>query len=140
MAADLMLQDRAMQDASTSQPQRLCIPKHKLPLDLLVVRHNPQQLGPSVVTSASDIRRINRDVGWAQKREGLLAAAAAGLHLTLFAYNLAFWGFEGRPPDRYWPSNPRIRMQVRPRNYGYLEGSKKAWFNWMSKVEGVGKE
>jgi hypothetical protein len=35
------------------------------------------------------------------KREHMLAAAAAGFHLALFAWNLAFWGFEGMPPDRW---------------------------------------
>jgi hypothetical protein len=35
------------------------------------------------------------------KREHMLAAAAAGFHLALFAWNLAFWGTEGMPPDRW---------------------------------------
>jgi hypothetical protein len=27
----------------------------------------------------------------------------------MFAYNLAFWGFEGQAPDRYWPMEPKVR-------------------------------
>jgi hypothetical protein len=37
---------------------------------------------------------------WSSKREQILAAAAAGVHVALFAFNLAFWGFEGMPQDR----------------------------------------
>jgi hypothetical protein len=35
------------------------------------------------------------------KREHVLAAAAAGFHVALFAWNLAFWGSEGMAPDRW---------------------------------------
>jgi hypothetical protein len=43
---------------------------------------------------------LRRNADWASNREQLFAAAAAGVHLALFAWNLAFWGFEGMPHDR----------------------------------------
>lgn len=44
---------------------------------------------------------------WANSREQWFSAAAAGVHVAMFAYNLAFWGSEGMPPDRYWPDKTR---------------------------------
>ena len=56
--------------------------------------------------------------------------------MLAFAYNLAFWGFEGSAPDRYWPDNPRHRLQVRPGRYGNLEGTKSIYYNYLFKAEG----
>jgi len=64
-----------------------------------------------VISSEASTRRANRDARWAQKREHLLAAAAAGFHVMLFAYNLAFWGFEGTAPDR-WVSEKTSRISA----------------------------
>lgn len=83
---------------SSSGGRRVAIPRDQLPLDLLLVpRRAPP---PHALPSDASARRANRDAGWAQKREALLAAAAAGFHVALFAYNLAFWGFEGQAPGR----------------------------------------
>ena len=41
------------------------------------------------------------------QRDQMIAAAAAGVHVAMFAWNLAFWGLEGQPQDRYWPLDPR---------------------------------
>lgn len=38
--------------------------------------------------------QASRDLHWARTREQWIAAAAAGVHLALFMYNLAFWGSE----------------------------------------------
>ena len=61
---------------------------------------NPPPLPPQV-------RQAKRDLAWTRQREQWIAGAAAGVHLALFSFNLAFWGFEGTPPDRYNPSNIR---------------------------------
>jgi hypothetical protein len=60
-----------------------------------------------MISSPSEVRQAKRDIAWAKNREQLIAGAAAGIHLALFSFNLAFWGFEGMPPDRYNPSNIR---------------------------------
>lgn len=85
---------------SNPSRRRVTIARHEIPLDLLVAKHDPRKLPKHVVASEENIRRVNKDFAWSSKREHLLAAAAAGVHLALFAYNLAFWGFEGMPPDR----------------------------------------
>ena len=92
---------------SAEQGQQVQIHGAYVPLDWLVVQHNAAKFPASVCVSADKLRQDNRDIGWARKREQLFAAAAAGVHLATFAYNIAFWGFEGMPPDRYWPSNTR---------------------------------
>jgi len=51
--------------------------------------------------------QARKDQLWANSREQWIAAAAAGVHIAMFAYNLSFWGSEGMPPDRYWPDNTR---------------------------------
>ncbi|KAI8470311.1 MAG: hypothetical protein J3K34DRAFT_458915 [Monoraphidium minutum] len=91
---------------------------------------------PALLASEASVRRAGRDAAWAAKREHAFAALAAGFHLAIFAYNLAFWGFEGTAPDRYWPSNPRYRLQVRPGRYGNLEGSKSLYYYYLSRMEG----
>ena len=72
-----------------------------------VQRHNLSKYPPNTISSPAEIRQANRDIAWAKRREQLIAGAAAGVHLALFSFNLAFWGFEGMPPDRYNPSNIR---------------------------------
>jgi len=79
---------------------------------------------------------LRRDADWASKREQIFATAAAGVHLALFAWNLAFWGFEGMPHDRYWPANPRLRLGIRPGRYGNLQGAKKLWYYYLNRLEG----
>ena len=78
-----------------------------------VQSHNPNKYPASTISSPSEIRQAKRDIAWAKHREQLIAGAAAGVHLALFSFNLAFWGFEGMPPDRYNPSNIRcVRLSV----------------------------
>jgi hypothetical protein len=45
----------------------------------------------------------------------------------MFAFNLAFWGSEGMPPDRYWPSNTRYTM-----SFWLSTSSTPAWFTCAS--------
>eukprot|EP00775_Hariotina_reticulata_P003438 gene3438-3710_t len=56
----------------------------------------------------------------------------------MFAWNLAFWGFEGMAPDRYWPDNPRVRNGIVPGRYGNMAGAKKLWYYYLGKLEGGG--
>lgn len=88
-------------DAPSTSGRRFVIPRNEIPVELLVARHNPRQAPSSTICSNAELRQAHRDAAWAGKREHVLAAAAAGFHLALFAWNLAFWGFEGMPPDRW---------------------------------------
>ncbi|KAF8072397.1 hypothetical protein HT031_000056 [Scenedesmus sp. PABB004] len=123
-------------DGPSTSGRRVVIARHELPLELLLARREPAALG--VVCGAGELRRVRRDAAWSQRREHLLAAAAAGFHLALFAWNLAFWGFEGVPPDRYWPENPRVKAGLVPGRYGNMAGAKKLWYYYLSKLEGGG--
>lgn len=68
---------------------------------MLLARHDPRKVPSSAICTTAELRQAHRDSAWAGKREYLIAGAAAGLHVAMFAWNLAFWGFEGMPPDRY---------------------------------------
>lgn len=124
-------------EASTSG-RRFVIPRNEIPVELLVARHDPRKVPASALCSNAELRQARSDAVWAGKREHLLAAAAAGFHVALFAWNLAFWGFEGMPPDRYWPDNPRIKLGLRPGRYGHMAGAKKLWYTYLEKFEGGG--
>ena len=78
-----------------------------MPLDWLLVKEDPSKLPPGVYTTDKQRQTANNEHAWSRKREQVLAAAAAGVHLGLFAWNLAFWGFEGVPPNRYHPTDLR---------------------------------
>ncbi len=78
-----------------------------VPVEWLVQRHDSKRFPDRVLMTRPQQERTLQDRKWAQGKDQWLAAAAAGVHLTLFAYNLAFWGSEGMPPDRYWPANAR---------------------------------
>ena len=78
-----------------------------LPLDLLLAKEDPASLPRGLMVTKEQSKQARRDADWAGKREHVFAAVAAGFHLSVFAFNLAFWGFEGQAPDRYWPENPR---------------------------------
>jgi hypothetical protein len=82
-------------------PRRVTIPRNEIPLDLLVARHDPHKYPSSMLTTREQTRQARRNADWASKRERLLALAAAGVHVVMFMYNLAFWGDEGMPPDRW---------------------------------------
>eukprot|EP00882_Tetradesmus_deserticola_P006035 GHRQ01006353.1.p1 GENE.GHRQ01006353.1~~GHRQ01006353.1.p1 ORF type:complete len:111 (+),score=22.28 GHRQ01006353.1:185-517(+) len=88
-------------DVASSSGRRVTMPRHELPLQLLVARHDPRRVPASAVCSTAELRQVRKNADWAMKREHMLAAAAAGFHVALFAINLAFWGFEGMPPDRW---------------------------------------
>ena len=75
--------------------------------------YKPSPLPPQV-------RQAKRDLAWTRQREQWIAGAAAGVHLALFSFNLAFWGFEGTPPDRYNPSNIRYGGPHR-KGWGFVE-------------------
>lgn len=128
----------ASADAPSTSGRRFVIPRNEIPVELLVARHNPRQAPTSTLCSTAELRQAHRDAAWAGKREHVLAAAAAGFHLALFAWNLAFWGFEGMPPDRYWPDNPRIKLGLRPGRYGHMAGAKRLWYSYLERFEGSG--
>lgn len=91
-------------DAPSTSGRRFVIPRNEIPVEFLVARHDPRKVPSSTLCSNAELRRAHHDAAWAGKREYLLAGAAAGLHLAMFAWNLAFWGFEGMPPDRWVPA------------------------------------
>jgi hypothetical protein len=80
----------------------------KVPLDWLVRKHDPERFPASTLSTPQQKRQAQRDVSWSRQRDQYIAAAAAGIHVALFSFNLAFWGFEGMPQDRYNPSNIRF--------------------------------
>ncbi len=87
-------------------------------MDLLVAKEDSSKLPRGVVQTKEQLRDVRHDVHWASKREHVFAAVAAGMHLAGFMLNLAFWGFEGMPPDRYWPSSPRCARSLRTNRRG----------------------
>eukprot|EP00878_Enallax_costatus_P006554 GHUV01006871.1.p1 GENE.GHUV01006871.1~~GHUV01006871.1.p1 ORF type:complete len:142 (+),score=6.78 GHUV01006871.1:492-917(+) len=117
--------------------RRVVISRHEIPIDLLVARHQPHKVPKGAVCSAKELRQVKKDAAWAMSREHMLAAGAAAFHLALFAWNLAFWGFEGMPPDRYWPDNPRFKNGIVPGRYGNMQGAKKLWYSYLQKIEGA---
>lgn len=119
------------------RPRRVGMPREQLPLNLLVV-NEASKYPDSVYPSEKQLKQTAKDISWGAKKEHLIAAAAAGLHVAAFAYNLAFWGFEGMAPDRYWPNNPRVRLQAVPKRYGNLAGAKKLWYYYQGKIDGAG--
>ncbi|KXZ55708.1 hypothetical protein GPECTOR_2g1258 [Gonium pectorale] len=111
--------------------------REPLPLDLLLAREDASKLPRGVVQTREQLKEAQREINWANKREHVFAAVAAGFHLATFALNLAFWGFEGMPPDRYWPNSPRIRLQIRPGRYGNLDGTQRVYMDYLARSEGV---
>jgi hypothetical protein len=93
--------------ASTSLAPLVRVHGANVPVNWLVREHDPRKYPTSVLSTPEKIRQANRSIHWTKSREQLIAGAAAGVHLTLFSFNLAFWGFEGMPRDRYNPSNIR---------------------------------
>jgi hypothetical protein len=112
------------------------MPRDRLPLDLLLFREE-HRVPASAYPSNQQLKQSARDASWGAKKEHLIAIAAAGFHLALFAYNLAFWGFEGMAPDRYWPANPRVKLQAVPKRYGNLAGARKLWYYYQGKIDGA---
>ncbi|KAF5836196.1 hypothetical protein DUNSADRAFT_6262 [Dunaliella salina] len=110
-----------------------------VPLDWLIRKHDPNTLPQGALCTPKQQRKARKDQLWANSREQWFAAAAAGVHVAMFAYNLSFWGSEGMPPDRYWPDNTRLKMGVRPGRFGNLDGAKRVWYDNLSKLEGVKK-
>lgn len=88
-------------DAPSSSGRRFVIPRNEIPVELLVAKHDARKVPSNALCSTAELRQAHKDAAWAGKREYMLAAAAAGVHLAMFAWNLAFWGFEGMPPDRW---------------------------------------
>ncbi len=86
-----------------------------MPVDWLVrdANRDAQRYPSSSISTPSQIREAKRNLGWARRREEVIAGAAAGIHLALFSFNLAFYGFEGMPPDRYNPPNLRCVHEER---------------------------
>ena len=78
-----------------------------IPLDFLVQSHDPKKYPQGAVCTPKQLKEARKDFMWSCQREQVFAAVAAGIHVAMFAYNLAFWGSEGMPQDRYWPANTR---------------------------------
>ncbi|PNH06525.1 hypothetical protein TSOC_007097, partial [Tetrabaena socialis] len=123
--------------SAEAAPLRVVMRREALPMDLLVVRERPSDFAAGVVQSREQMREARRDIEWAGKREYVFAAIAAGWHIAVFSFNLAFWGNEGMPSDRYWPANPRVRLQIRPGRYGTVEGTRRVYMDYLAKSEGV---
>mmetsp|Transcript_26199 Transcript_26199/g.57230 ORF Transcript_26199/g.57230 Transcript_26199/m.57230 type:complete len:142 (+) Transcript_26199:64-489(+) len=136
-AASLQTAGQAGTSSSGRQPKLVNVHGAQVPLDWLVVRHDPKRYPAKTIVSPQQSRQANRDLEWNRKRDQLFAAAAAGVHLAIFAYNLAFWGFEGQPPDRYNPANTRLKLGIQPGRYGNIDGTKRVWYDNLSRLEGL---
>ncbi|GLC70572.1 hypothetical protein PLESTF_001010000 [Pleodorina starrii] len=110
--------------------------REAIPAELLLVREDANKFARGIVQTRDQMKEAQREINWANKREHLFAAVAAGFHLVTFAMNMAFWGFEG-PPDRYWPSSPRIRLQIRPGRYGNVDGTQRVYMDYLARTEGA---
>jgi len=108
-----------------------------IPVDYLVQRHDPKKYPARAISTPEQIKQTRKDVAWAASREQTFAAAAASIHLIGFAYNLAFWGFEGMPQDRYWPDSTRLKLGIKSGRYGNLDGTKRVWYDNLSAMEGM---
>lgn len=91
----------------------------------------------SEIVNDKQAKQAASDVQWAKRREAIIAATAAGIHLAMFSFNLAFGGMEGQPPDRYNPGAMRLRLGIKPSRYGNLDGSKKIYYENLARLEGV---
>ncbi|GFR48803.1 hypothetical protein Agub_g10754 [Astrephomene gubernaculifera] len=130
------LVDRAASSARAG-PRVVVMRREPIPMDLLVVKEDVSKLPRGVVQTPQQLKEARRDINWASHREHIFAACAAGIHLASFAFNLAFWGFEGMPPDRYWPNSPRLRLGIRPGRYGNLDGAQRIFMDNLARVEGI---
>eukprot|EP00798_Chlamydomonas_sp_ICE-L_P016477 gene16477-22699_t len=110
---------------SCPRVQTVAVHGSHVPVNWLVKSHDSSKYPEHTIVTPRQCRQTNRDLKWAQKREHVFAVAAAGVHLAMFSYNLAFWGSEGTPPDRYWPDTTRIKLGIRPGRYGNVEGAKR---------------
>jgi hypothetical protein len=104
------------------------IPRHQLPLDLLLAplpaENDPEHLRRQA--SAASTARARRDLFVAPKKELALMLQAAALPLAIFAYGVAanddfckgHW-------DRYWTHVPRVRTPaLRHGAFGVLQGGR----------------
>ena len=108
-----------------------------VPLDWLLVQHDASKYSKSEIVNAQQAKQAAKDVQWAKQREAIIAATAAGIHLAMFSFNLAFGGMEGQPPDRYNPGAMRLKLGIKPSRYGNLDGSKKIYYENLARLEGV---
>ncbi|GIL57578.1 hypothetical protein Vafri_12783 [Volvox africanus] len=130
------LAERAV-SSSGAGPRVVVMRREAIPAELLLVREDASTYERGVVQTREKMKEAQRDIQWALKREHLFAAVAASFHLVSFAINLAFWGFEGMPPDRYWPNSPRIRLQIRPGRYGNVDGTQRVYMDYLARTEGA---
>ncbi len=96
-------------DEAPSTSARTYIHLHGTPVpsEWLIRGIDSHKYPVSALMTEKETQKAIKDRKWAQGREQWLAAAAAGFHCAVFAYNLAFWGSDGMAPDRYWPANSR---------------------------------
>mmetsp|Transcript_7095 Transcript_7095/g.12151 ORF Transcript_7095/g.12151 Transcript_7095/m.12151 type:complete len:148 (+) Transcript_7095:157-600(+) len=108
-----------------------------IPLEWLVQRHDSMRYPAKTLVTKAQNAQSNRDLNWARSREQWVGVLAAGIHVALFAYNLAFWGSEGMPPDRYWPANSRLKMGIRAGRYGNLDGNRRVYYDNLSTITSI---
>ena len=123
--------------ASSSSSPSVRVHGTSVPLDWLVVKLDASKYSKTSIVNQDQARQAARDIKWAKERDALIAATAAGIHLAMFSFNLAFGGMEGQPPDRYNPGAMRLKQGIKPSRYGNFEGSKKIYYENLAKLEGV---
>lgn len=128
MASDAAVASSRGHDEIQSVPR---VPVHgvRVPVDWLIVKHDPQRYSTQQLSTPAQTRQTHRNIVWAQQREKYIAAAAAGVHLALFSFNLLFWGFEGMPPDRFNPTNLRLKLNIKPGRYGNMDGTRRVYYD-----------
>ncbi|KAL6751328.1 hypothetical protein V8C86DRAFT_695822 [Haematococcus lacustris] len=106
----------------------------QVPVDWLV---RSRQVPAETVMTREQQREtaVNRQKN--RVREQYLAAAAAGVHLMMFAYNLTFWGIDGMPQDKYHPANPRLKMNIKAGQYGNIDGAQRIYYDNLAVLEGA---
>lgn len=107
--------------------RRPVLPRHELPLDLLLHPTSPSGTIAAAEASRASCARARRDAFSAPAREGFLMLQAAAIPLAVFAYGVAQSdGFCRGEWDRYWTHVPRVRLpQLRARGqFGQLAGTR----------------
>lgn len=108
-----------------------------LPVDLLLVKEDVGTVSGNQVNPVKQLEARQRGIDWIQKRDQMISLGAASLHLAGVAISITANGFEWLPPDRYFGSNPAIRINNGV-DAGRFQGVE-TYIRWkyMAKIEGV---
>jgi hypothetical protein len=129
-AAAAAAERRATAAAAASSSSRYpTLPRHQLPLDLLLAPRPSETQDPDQLrnrASAASVARARRDLFVAPGREIGLMLQAASIPLLIFAYGVAVNDdFCKGHWDRYWTHVPRVRTpQLRHGAFGVLQGGR----------------